>query len=72
VSQLRRQEAIAQRYERYDETARSHEVNKFDQLIEQDLVHPNVVRAITEGMGHHTMTQVQAMTINQGLQGTDM
>jgi hypothetical protein len=23
-------------------------------------------------MGHHTMTEVQTMTINQGLQGTDM
>jgi ATP-dependent RNA helicase MSS116 len=48
------------------------EITKFDQLIEHDLVHPNVVDQITKTMGHHTMTQVQTMTINQGLQGTDM
>lgn len=72
VSQLRSQQAAAQRYERPDESLPAYEVNKFDQLIEHNLVHPNVVKAITEGMGHHTMTQVQSMTINQGLQGTDM
>jgi len=48
------------------------EVSKFDELIEKNLVHPNVVEAITKGMGHHTMTQVQSMTISQALQGTDM
>jgi ATP-dependent RNA helicase MSS116 len=48
------------------------EITKFEQLIEHDLVHPNVVDQITKTMGHHTMTQVQTMTINQGLQGTDM
>ena len=48
------------------------EINKFQQLIEHDMVHPNVVEEITRGMGHHTMTEVQTLTINQGLQGTDM
>lgn len=48
------------------------EVTKFQQLIDRNLVHPNVVTAITEGMGHETMTDVQTLTINQGLQGTDM
>jgi ATP-dependent RNA helicase MSS116 len=71
VSQLRCQEAGAQRSERYESTP-TYEINKFDELIEHNLVHPNVVKAITEGMGHHTMTQVQSMTINQALQGTDM
>lgn len=47
-------------------------VTKFDELIEHNLVHPNVVRAITKGMGHSMMTEVQSMTINQALQGTDM
>lgn len=47
-------------------------VTKFEELVERDLVHPNVVRAITEGMGHHTMTEVQSATINQALEGTDM
>jgi len=40
--------------------------------MDHDLVHPNVVEEITKGMGHHTMTEVQTLTINHGLQGTDM
>ncbi|KAG0649212.1 ATP-dependent RNA helicase [Hyphodiscus hymeniophilus] len=72
VSPLRRQEATAQRYEHPHERAGAVQVEKFDQLIEHGLVHSNIVRAITEGMGHHTMTQVQSLTINQALQGTDI
>lgn len=48
------------------------EVTKFDELLTQDLVHPNIVNRITKGMGHHTMTSVQTLTINQALQGSDM
>ena len=47
-------------------------ITRFDQLQEYNLVHPNVVRAITKGMGHQTMTEVQTATINQALHGTDM
>lgn len=47
-------------------------ITRFNELIEQNLVHPNVVEIITKGMGHHTMTEVQTATINQGLEGTDM
>lgn len=47
-------------------------VTKFEELIDHKLVHPNVVEAITKGMGHSDMTEVQSMTINQALQGTDM
>lgn len=47
-------------------------VSKFTELIEHKLVHPNVVEAITKDMGHETMTEVQTMTINQALQGTDL
>jgi ATP-dependent RNA helicase MSS116 len=72
VSQLRSQEAGAQQSHKYKAPGTSHEINRFDQLIEHNLVHPNVVKAVTEGMGHHTMTQVQTMTINQALQGTDV
>lgn len=72
VSPLRRQEASAQRYEQPNVSAEALQVDKFHQLIEHDLVHPNVVTAITEGMGHHTMTQVQSLTISKALQGTDM
>jgi ATP-dependent RNA helicase MSS116 len=72
VSPLRLQEAAALRYEQSNDHREALQVDKFHQLIEHDLVHPNVVTAITEGMGHHTMTQVQSMTINKALQGIDM
>jgi len=50
----------------------SPKITKFAELAEQNLVHPNVVDAIIKGMGHETMTEVQTMTINQALQGTDV
>lgn len=72
VSPFRLQEAGAQRSELFNESREGLQVDKFHDLIEHDLVHPNVVTAITKGMGHHTMTQVQSLTINKALQGTDM
>jgi ATP-dependent RNA helicase MSS116, mitochondrial len=48
------------------------EITKFDELIEHNLVHPNVVTEITRGMGLSTMTEVQSKTINQSLGGIDM
>ncbi|KAH7385025.1 P-loop containing nucleoside triphosphate hydrolase protein [Cadophora sp. MPI-SDFR-AT-0126] len=48
------------------------DVTKFQELIDYDMVHPNVVEQITKRMGHHTMTDVQSLTINQGLQSTDI
>jgi ATP-dependent RNA helicase MSS116 len=47
-------------------------LQKFDELLEHSLVHPNVISAIVKDMGHHTMTEVQQKTINQALQGMDM
>jgi ATP-dependent RNA helicase MSS116, mitochondrial len=38
----------------------------------EGLVHPNLLKAITEGMGYDTMTPVQAKTIRPSLNGTDM
>jgi ATP-dependent RNA helicase MSS116 len=70
-SQLRNQ-AVARSAEFSADGKEFPTVTKFDQLLEHDLVHPNIVNAITKGMGHHTMTDVQSMTINQALQGTDM
>lgn len=48
------------------------DVTKFQELIDHKMVHANVVEQITKRMGHHTMTDVQSLTINQGLQSTDM
>jgi ATP-dependent RNA helicase MSS116 len=51
---------------------RQKEITKFDQLIEQELVHRNVVNAITGNMGLDTMTEVQSKTINETLDGIDV
>jgi ATP-dependent RNA helicase MSS116 len=55
-----------------EQPASFREITQFQELVEQDMVHPNVINEITQSMGHHTMTEVQTMTINQGLQGTDV
>lgn len=47
-------------------------VTKFQELVDHGMVHHNVIDAITKDLGHHTMTEVQTMTINAGLLGTDM
>jgi ATP-dependent RNA helicase MSS116 len=47
-------------------------VTKFQELADHDMVHRNVIDSITKGLGHHSMTEVQTMTINAGLLGTDM
>jgi ATP-dependent RNA helicase MSS116, mitochondrial len=47
-------------------------LSKFHELADHQLVHPNIIRAITEGMGHHTMTEVQKLTIRESLKGGDM
>ena len=47
-------------------------LTKFQELLDHDLVHPNIVNTITQGMKYESMTDVQSMTINQALQGTDM
>lgn len=72
-SQLRNSAAEARRVEETGDGGKEFTtITKFQELLDHDLVHPNVVHSITKGMGHHTMTDVQTMTINQGLQGTDM
>jgi ATP-dependent RNA helicase MSS116, mitochondrial len=43
----------------------------FQALADNGLVHPAVIREITHGLGHQTMTPVQSMSINQALKGTD-
>jgi ATP-dependent RNA helicase MSS116 len=48
------------------------EVTKFQELIDHNLVHPNVVNEITRGIGLSTMTEVQSKTINLALRGDDM
>ncbi|KAK0391042.1 hypothetical protein NLU13_0544 [Sarocladium strictum] len=47
------------------------ESDRFESLKELG-VHPNILRAIIEGMGYETMTPVQAKTIRPSLNGTDI
>jgi ATP-dependent RNA helicase MSS116 len=47
-------------------------ITRFDELVEHDLVHPNIINEITKTMKLETMTEVQTATINTALQGTDM
>jgi len=71
-SQLRNQ-AAARAYDNGDAYEQENkEITKFQQLIDHNLVHPNVVDTITKVLGYENMTDVQTMTINQGLQGDDM
>jgi ATP-dependent RNA helicase MSS116 len=47
-------------------------LTKFQDLQDQGVIHKNIVRNMTEGMGLETMTEVQAKTINAALKGTDI
>ncbi len=44
---------------------------KFQELADNGLVNADVIRQITHGMGHDTMTPVQTLTINETLKGRD-
>jgi ATP-dependent RNA helicase MSS116 len=63
------QEALAEA----TETVQSSDgpITKFQELADRQLIHRNVIDAIT-GSGIETMTEVQSATINQALRGTDM
>ncbi|KFX97946.1 hypothetical protein V495_00379 [Pseudogymnoascus sp. VKM F-4514 (FW-929)] len=47
-------------------------ITKFQDLADKGLVHPNIIKEITGTMGHHTMTDVQTLTIAETLKGTDV
>ncbi|TVY88886.1 ATP-dependent RNA helicase, mitochondrial, partial [Lachnellula willkommii] len=73
VSSRLRNEAAARAYDNGDAYAKdNHEIKKFQELTDHNLVHPNVVNTIVKGLGYENMTDVQTMTINQGLQGDDI
>jgi len=72
-SRLSDQVAAARAYDNGDAYEKDNqEIKKFQELIDHDLVHPNIVNTIVKGLGYENMTDVQTMTINQGLQGDDM
>lgn len=47
-------------------------ITKFKDLVERGLVCQTVVDTITKDMRLETMTQVQSLTLNESLKGTDM
>ncbi|PPJ54750.1 hypothetical protein CBER1_04033 [Cercospora berteroae] len=47
-------------------------VAKFTDLASKNIIHPNVIRAITNDMGIDTMTEVQQRTIHEALKGQDV
>lgn len=47
-------------------------ITKFQDLADKGLVNPAIIDEITKGMGHHTMTDVQSLTIDETLKGTDV
>ncbi len=55
-----------------DQTARQGPVTKFIDLAEQGLVCRTVVDTLIRDMGLETMTQVQSLTLNESLKGTDV
>lgn len=47
-------------------------ITNFKDLATKGLVHPNIVKTITDKMRLTTMTDVQTRTINEALSGVDM
>ncbi|KAM0708652.1 hypothetical protein Q7P35_005304 [Cladosporium inversicolor] len=47
-------------------------LTKFQDLQDQGVLHRNIVKNMTEGMGLETMTEVQSKTINSAIKGTDI
>ncbi|KAK5705644.1 hypothetical protein LTR17_021510 [Elasticomyces elasticus] len=67
---LLRQNAAATRTAEDD--APSGVLTRFEELETHGIVHPNVVRTLTQSMGMESMTEVQQATINEALKGTDI
>lgn len=47
-------------------------ITKFQDLADQQMVSPTVIKTLTQDMNLETMTQVQSMTINETLKGIDV
>lgn len=52
--------------------AQSNEFTRFTELAQNGLISPKVIDTITNRMNIHTMTDVQRMTLNHCLDGTDV
>ena len=70
-SSLRHQEAAAARAPPQTDIEDNGAITRFDELGSKNILHPNVVRALTQDMRLETMTEVQSRTINEALRGDD-
>ena len=68
------QQAAAQRSnpEGQSSISNAEPVTEFHQLGSRDLVHPTVVKTLTDDMHLDKLTQVQTLTINEALKGVDV
>lgn len=68
---LRQQEAVAEEPETEQKYA-SPELTTFQQLADEGIIHPHIIKTITQKMNIHNMTDVQRLTINECLDGSDV
>jgi ATP-dependent RNA helicase MSS116, mitochondrial len=50
----------------------SPEITKFQELADHGIIHPHIIKTVTDKMNITTMTDVQRMTINECLDGSDV
>jgi ATP-dependent RNA helicase MSS116, mitochondrial len=50
----------------------SPELTTFQELADNGIIHPHIIKTITQKMNIHTMTDVQRLTINECLDGSDV
>ena len=67
-----RQQAAQAYDQHHGNNARQPHLTKFQELADHGLVSPKVISTVVDGMGIHTMTEVQRMTINECLDGADV
>jgi ATP-dependent RNA helicase MSS116, mitochondrial len=48
------------------------EITKFQELADHGIIHPHIIKTLTDKMNITTMTDVQRMTINECLDGSDV
>ncbi|KAH9825927.1 ATP-dependent RNA helicase [Teratosphaeria destructans] len=69
---IRCQQAAAARQAAPAQGGDDGKVTRFADLERNGIIHPTIVRTLTQVMGLDTMTEVQAATINEALKGTDI
>lgn len=70
LPRLRQAQAAAETSEEVKHA--SPELTTFQELGDEGIIHPHIINTITKKMNIHTMTDVQRMTINECLDGSDV